>query len=298
MIFHEDLMRIAIFSQDGEKGLGLVKGEKIAVIEKGDGIEGRLVSLIGGDDGARRAAEEQAALAETVGLGEVTLEPPVASRRAAVICVGKNYHAHAKEFFGSGFDSSAKEEVPSQPVVFAKAGSSLVGDNAPIVASLDETGTVDYEGELAVVIGKPAHKVSRADAMEHVFGYTICNDVTSRELQKRHNQWLIGKSLDSFGPLGPFIVTRDELPDITAQELETKVNGEVRQKAPIADLIFDIPFLIETLSRTMTLQPGDIIATGTPAGVGIGFTPPKYLKSGDVVEVSISGIGTLTNAVA
>jgi 2-keto-4-pentenoate hydratase/2-oxohepta-3-ene-1,7-dioic acid hydratase in catechol pathway len=130
-----------------------------------------------------------------------------------------------------------------------------------------------------------------------VFGYTICNDVTSRELQRRHNQWLIGKSLDSFGPLGPWIVTADELGDITQQELVTTVNGEVRQKAVVRDLIFDIPTLIETLSATMTLQPGDVIATGTPAGVGIGFDPPRYLAPGDKVSVSISGIGVLENPV-
>nr|WP_322896115.1 MULTISPECIES: fumarylacetoacetate hydrolase family protein [unclassified Yoonia] len=253
--------------------------------------------MIQADVNERDALVTKASKGKKVRLSEVTLLPPVPDHRGAVLCVGKNYYAHAKEFFGSGFDSSAKEEVPSQPVIFAKTGSCLVGHGATVNSALDATNTVDYEGELALIIGKTAHKVSKADAWDVIFGYTICNDVTSRELQKRHNQWLIGKSLDTFGPLGPFIVTADEMGDITSQTLTTRVNGEVRQQAAISDLVFDIPTLIETLTRTMTLYPGDVIATGTPAGVGIGFIPPKYLKAGDVVDVDISGIGTLTNTI-
>lgn len=282
-------MKIAAFEVDGRPALGKVEGEELVILREGDAGQA-LLSLIEGsltvNDAGRR-----------VPLAKVKLLPPAVSSRSTVICVGKNYHAHAKEFFGSGFDSSAKEEVPSQPVIFAKTGSCLVGDGDEVNASLDPTSTVDYEGELAVVIGKTAHRVSKADAFDVIFGYTICNDVTSRELQKRHNQWLIGKSLDTFGPLGPWIVTADEIGDAAAMELVTKINGEVRQKAKVEDLIFDIPTLIETLTATMTLQPGDIIATGTPAGVGIGFQPPRYLKAGDRMEVSISGIGTLANPV-
>lgn len=293
-------MRICMFrsAASDEICLGRLEGEEIIPIKRGLAAGALLQALIAGEKDAAAEVGSAQTNGKRFGLGEVTLCPPIADDRAAIICVGKNYHAHAKEFFGSGFDSSGKEEIPTQPVVFAKTGSSLVGHGAPIRAGLDETKTVDYEGELAVIIGKSAHKVARSRAMDHVFGYTIMNDVTSRELQKRHNQWLIGKSLDTFGPLGPWIVTRDELPDIEAQRLETKVNGEVRQSAPVSDLIFDIPFLIETLSQTMTLRPGDVIATGTPAGVGIGFSPPKYLKPGDLVEVSISGIGTLSNEVS
>lgn len=292
-------MRICMFYTAGESeiGLGVVEGNAIAEVARGESAKALLQALIAGEKSAIDQITESASNARQHPLSEAVLCPPVSDNRTTILCVGKNYHAHAKEFFNSGFDSSGKEEVPSHPVVFAKASSSLVGNNVEIDATLDETGTVDYEGELAVIIGKTAHKISRDDAMDHVFGYSIMNDVTSRELQKRHNQWLIGKSLDTFGPYGPWIVTRDELVDIEAQRLETRVNGELRQSAPVSDLIFDIPYLIETLSQTMTLQPGDIIATGTPAGVGIGFTPPKYLKPGDIVEVSISGIGTLTNEV-
>ena len=148
-----------------------------------------------------------------------------------------------------------------------------------------------------VVVGTGGRGIARAEAMRHVFGYTIVNDVTSRILQGRHQQWFLGKSLDGFCPMGPAIITSDEVPEVGTLRVQTRVNGEVRQDAPASNLIFDIPVLIETLSRTMTLEPGDIIATGTPAGVGMGFKPPKYLKKGDVVAITIEPIGTLENPV-
>jgi 2-keto-4-pentenoate hydratase/2-oxohepta-3-ene-1,7-dioic acid hydratase in catechol pathway len=166
-----------------------------------------------------------------------------------------------------------------------------------VLGSLDPTATVDYEGELGVVIGRRAFQATKAEAYSYVFGYVIINDVTSRELQRTHGQWVIGKGIDTFCPMGPFIATADEIADVDAMHLETRVNGEVRQSARVSDLIFDIPTLIETMSRTMTLLPGDIIATGTPVGVGIGFTPPKYLVAGDVVDVSITGLGELRNTI-
>ena len=287
-------MIVAAFRDSDGPGLGLVEDDVITVIARGDHGP-LLLDLIGAGMSGRASTKSTS---DRIALSSVQLEAPVASRDRAIICVGKNYHAHAKEFFGSGFDSTAQDEIPQAPVIFAKLGSSVVADGTAIRASLDPTNTVDYEGELAIVIGKQAHKVSKADAWDTIFGYTICNDVTSRALQKTHNQWLIGKSLDSFGPVGPWIVTADQLHDIVDQELVTTVNGEERQRASIRDLIFDIPTLIETLSATMTLYPGDIIATGTPAGVGIGHKPPLYLKPGDTVSVSISGIGTLSNPVA
>ena len=287
-------MIVAAFRDSDGPGLGLVEDDVITVIARGDHGP-LLLDLIGAGISGRASTKSTS---DRIALSSVQLEAPVASRDRAIICVGKNYHAHAKEFFGSGFDSTAQDEIPQAPVIFAKLGSSVVADGTAIRASLDPTNTVDYEGELAIVIGKQAHKVSKADAWDTIFGYTICNDVTSRALQKTHNQWLIGKSLDSFGPVGPWIVTADQLHDIVDQELVTTVNGEERQRASIRDLIFDIPTLIETLSATMTLYPGDIIATGTPAGVGIGHKPPLYLKPGDTVSVSISGIGTLSNPVA
>ena len=286
-------MIVAAFTDHDGPGLGRVEGDMITVLARGDqGLA--LLDLIALAATGQPAPQTGAA---RIPLSSVQLNAPVASRDRAILCVGKNYHAHAKEFFGSGFDSSAQDEIPQAPVIFAKLGSSVIGTGTAINASLDPTATVDYEGELAIVIGKRAHKVTKADAWDVIYGYTICNDVTSRALQKTHNQWLIGKSLDTFGVLGPWIVTADQLGDIRDQELVTTVNNSERQRAPIRDLIFDIPTLIETLSATMTLNPGDIIATGTPAGVGIGYSPPLYLQPGDTVSVTISGIGTLTNPV-
>lgn len=215
-----------------------------------------------------------------------------------IICVGKNYRKHAIEFQSSGFDSSSGgESVPEYPAVFTKPVTAIIGDGEPIPASADDTNSVDYEGELVVVIGKKGRAIAPARALDHVFGYTLLNDVTARVTQARHKQWFLGKSLDGFGPLGPAIVTADEIPDPTKLRLQTKVNGELRQDASVSDLIFDIPFLIACISKIMTLDPGDLIATGTPEGAGIGFSPPRYLRAGDRVEVSISEIGTLGNPV-
>lgn len=187
--------------------------------------------------------------------------------------------------------------MPPHPVVFSKVPGSVSAPGAPIRLSVDPTGSTDYEGELAVVIGRGGRGIVKADALDHVYGYTIVNDVTARELQKRHRQWLIGKSLDGFCPMGPSLVTADEIPDPAKLRLRTEVNGELRQDAPLSDLIFDIPTLIETLSAGMTLESGDLIATGTCAGVGIGFKPPRYLQAGDRVAVTIEPIGRLENPV-
>jgi 2-keto-4-pentenoate hydratase/2-oxohepta-3-ene-1,7-dioic acid hydratase in catechol pathway len=232
-----------------------------------------------------------------VAVADVALLSPIPEPGRNIFCVGKNYYAHAAEFHSSGFDSSGKEEVPSAPIIFTKATTSVVGPDAVVLGSLDPTGTVDYEGELGVVIGTKAFQVPKSAAYDHVFGYVIINDVTSRELQRFHNQWVIGKGIDTFCPMGPWIVTADEVGDVTKLELVTRVNGEIRQKAQVSELIFDIPTLIETMSRTMTLVPGDIIATGTPVGVGIGFNPPKYLAKGDRMSVSITGLGELNNTI-
>ncbi|GGG30512.1 hypothetical protein GCM10010964_18060 [Caldovatus sediminis] len=222
---------------------------------------------------------------------------PIPRPAKNVFCVGKNYREHAKEFAGSGFDATAKEVVPEAPVVFSKPPTSVIGPGEPIPSYLDPTGSVDYEGELAVVIGAGGRGIRRAEAMRHVFGYTIVNDVTARTLQHRHRQWILGKGLDGFCPMGPAILTADEVPDPGALRLRTWVNGELRQDATVADLIFDIPTLIETISAGITLEPGDIIATGTPAGVGIGFQPPRFLRPKDVVRIEVSGIGVLENPV-
>lgn len=229
-------------------------------------------------------------------LDNVSWLPPVVPRRN-VFCVGKNYHEHAKEFADSGFDSSSSGEVvPSAPVVFTKAPTAIVGHHAAILPFRELTEQLDYEAELAVVIGLGGRGINKANAMQHVFGYTIINDVTARDLQHKHRQWFLGKSMDTFCPMGPALVTADEV-DGGNLNISCTVNGQLRQQANTRDLIFDIPTLIATISAGITLYPGDIIATGTPAGVGIGLTPPQFLKSGDEVVIEVQGVGRLVNRV-
>lgn len=231
-------------------------------------------------------------------LARVKLVAPVPQPQRNILCVGKNYYDHAREFDKSGFNATTgTDAIPDVPIIFTKAPSSVIGPNDTIPGHLDPTKSVDYEVELAVIIGKGGRRIAKKDAFKHVYGYTIVNDVTARHLQSRHKQWFLGKSIDGFCPMGPCIVTADEIKDVRKLRVQSRVNGEARQDAVVKDLIFDIPTLIKTLSMGMTLMPGDIIATGTPAGVGIGFTPPKFLKKGDVVTLSIDGIGELENPV-
>ncbi len=229
-------------------------------------------------------------------LGEVKLLAPIIPERN-IFCVGKNYYAHAKEFSGSGFEAGAVkgQEIDEYPAIFSKPPSTVIGPDENVELHPEATSAVDYEAELALVIGTPGRNISEADAFKHVWGYTIVNDVTARDRQKNHKQWLAGKGLDTFCPMGPWIVTADEI-DATNLEIECHVNGELRQQANTRDLIFKIPQLIAAISAGLTLQAGDVIATGTPAGVGIGFNPPRFLKAGDRVDISISGIGKLSNA--
>lgn len=289
-------MKLMTFKVNDAIAAGYLDGEELVICAQGAGADRAVLDVITeGDGGLARWA---AITGPRVALASVTVLAPMPVPLRDVFCVGKNYYAHAAEFYSSGFDSSAKEEVPSAPVIFTKATTSVVGPGVDVLGSLDPTHSVDYEGELGVVIGKRAFQVSKAEAMDHVFGYVIVNDVTSRELQRTHNQWVIGKGIDTFCPIGPYVATADELGDVTKLELTTHINGELRQKALVSDLIFDIPTLIETMTRTMTLLPGDVIATGTPVGVGIGFKPPKYLQPGDLMEVSITGLGRLENRIA
>ena len=215
-----------------------------------------------------------------------------------IICVGKNYAEHAKEVQRSSFNTlQGKQAVPSKPIIFNKATTSIIGPGDKIELKNDISNTTDYEGELCVIIGKRSKNISQSNAFDIIFGYTIINDVTARELQNSHKQWFIGKSPDTYCPMGPAIITKDEIKNINEVKLQTFVNEEQRQVGIVKDMVFNIPFLIETLTRSMTLVEGDIIATGTPSGVGIGFDPPKFLKSGDKVKISIDPIGTLENEV-
>ena len=228
---------------------------------------------------------------------EVQLLAPIPRPARNIFCVGKNYRDHVNEVQSVVSPSGNDASIPEHPIFFTKATTSVIGPNDEIPASSDPTASADYEGELAVIVGQGGRDISRDRAMQHVYGYSIINDVTSRRLQKRHQQWFLGKSLDGFCPLGPSIVTRDEIADVLQLRVQTFVNGEQRQDGVVAQMIFDIQAMIETLSAVMTLEPGDIIATGTPAGVGMGFAPPRFLQPGDHVAITIEPIGTLENSV-
>ena len=288
-------MKLATVKDNGNIKAGMIIGDEFVCCVEGEGADMAVLSIIRNGDMA--SWDDIIDTAERRDLTDVQILAPIPHLIRDMVCVGKNYYAHAKEFFDSGFDATQKETIPSEPIIFTKAMTSLIGPNDAINASIDPTDSVDYEGELGVIISKTARRVAKADWQDYVFGYVIINDVTSRELQKKHNQWTIGKGLDTFGPMGPYIVTKDEIGDLPSMQIQTLVNNEVRQQAEVRDLIFDIPTLIETLTLTGTLLAGDIIATGTPVGVGIGFNPPKFLKSGDVVTINVTGLGSLTNPV-
>jgi 2-keto-4-pentenoate hydratase/2-oxohepta-3-ene-1,7-dioic acid hydratase in catechol pathway len=291
-------MRIATWQRSGKREAGFISADGRQVtpvaLDESERASGGLAVV-------RRVVEGRSVqpAGPALDAGTVTLEAPIPRPARNVFCVGKNYHAHAREFGLSGFDSSttsAADAIPEVPYVFSKVPESVIGPGAAIVIPEGVSEAIDYEVELAVVIGKGGRGIKRADALDHVFGYTIVNDVTARDWQQRHKQWFLGKSFDTFCPMGPAIVTRDECDGQV--NVRTFVNGEKRQDAHTSDLIFDVPYLIECISQGITLHTGDIIATGTPVGVGIGFKPPRYLKRGDVVRLEIDGIGQLENPVA
>ncbi|TNJ40813.1 fumarylacetoacetate hydrolase family protein [Phaeobacter sp. B1627] len=252
-----------------------------------DGTIRDLSGLIDDFSGAALAPDSLAGLAGAdadalpVVEGNPRLGPPVAGT-GKFICIGLNYADHAAE---SGLD------VPPEPVIFMKASSAICGPNDPIVIPRGSTKT-DWEVELAVIIGKPAKYVSEADAMGHVAGYAITNDVSERAFQtERAGQWTKGKSCDNFGQIGPWLVTQDEVPDPQSLDMWLTVNGETMQNGSSGTMVYGVAYLVHYLSQFMTLHPGDVISTGTPPGVGLGMTPPRFLKAGDVVELGIAGLG-------
>jgi 2-keto-4-pentenoate hydratase/2-oxohepta-3-ene-1,7-dioic acid hydratase in catechol pathway len=289
-------MKIAAFHHQGQPGVGLVSADLASVQPFDLSLPERALGAL---PVIERLAAGQGlpALLPAIAMADLRLMAPLPKPRRNIFCVGKNYFEHAREFAGSGFDSSAKSggDIPAFPIYFSKVPESVVGPDAAVEMPA-ASSAIDYEAELAVIIGQGGKGISKADALKHVWGYTIINDVTARDWQGRHSQWLLGKSFDTFCPMGPWLVSADEL-DATNTRVRGYVNGELRQDASTTDLIFDIPTLIETLSAGITIYPGDVIATGTPVGVGIGFKPPKYLKSGDVLRVEIDGIGALSNPV-
>ncbi len=265
---------------------GAPGAEKPGLLHR-DGTLRDLSGLIDDLAGAALSPESLAGLAEVdadslpVVEGNPRLGPPIAGT-GKFICIGLNYADHAAE---SGL------EVPPEPVIFMKASSAICGPNDPIVIPRGSTKT-DWEVELAVIIGKPAKYVSEAEAMDYVAGYAITNDVSERAFQtERAGQWTKGKSCDNFGQIGPWLVTKDEVPDPQALAMWLTVNGETMQDGSSATMVYGVAHLVHYLSQFMTLYPGDVISTGTPPGVGLGMTPPRYLKAGDVVELGIAGLG-------
>lgn len=283
-------MKFIRFSINGRSRIGIVADGSIRDIAP---AVPDIVALI--EDYDRLRAEIRP-VGDPIPIESVKVEAPIPDPRRNIFCVGKNYREHAREFAQSGYEAGAVqgEELDEFPAVFTKPASCVVGTGDVVSLHGGVTEEVDYEIELALVIGKAGRNVPKSRAYDHVWGYTIVNDVTARDRQKRHKQWFLGKALDTFCPMGPWIATADEI-DPENLDLETRVNGELRQQANTRDLIFDIPSLVESISAGLTLAPGDIIATGTPVGVGIGFSPPRFLKPGDVVRMSITGLGTLEN---
>ena len=297
-------MRLISFLSSEQPKLGIVVDEGKSVIELSlltPDLPQTMNDFIKlGPNGIDRisAAMNSAENITKLNFADLKLLAPIPEPCRNIFCVGRNYHEHAKEFQKSGFDATAgTSAIPDEPIIFTKATTSVCGPTDPIPSYLDLTNSTDYEGELAVIIGKEGRGISKAKAFDHVFGYSVCNDLTARMLQRQHKQWFLGKSLDGYCPMGPMIVTADESGHPDTFSLMTTVNGETRQKASVADLIFDIPTLIECISAVITLKSGDIIATGTPVGVGIGYEPPLFLKKGDIVEITIEPIGTIRNIV-
>ncbi|MET3578049.1 2-keto-4-pentenoate hydratase/2-oxohepta-3-ene-1,7-dioic acid hydratase in catechol pathway [Mesorhizobium robiniae] len=287
-------MRVATFSIAGERRVGIVDLDSQSVAPFDIPVEQAQLGVLAL---LRRNGAGMPRTLSPLPLAQVELDAPIPLPARNIFCVGKNYYEHAHEFARSGFDSSAGSgAIPQHPIIFSKVPESVVATHSSVLIDPSVSTAIDYEAELAVIIGKGGRGISKADAYDHVWGYTIVNDVTARDLQGKYSQWLIGKSQDTFCPMGPWAITKDEF-DLENASVRCFVNDDLRQNSKISLLIFDIPTIISTLSQGITLKPGDIIATGTPVGVGIGFDPPKYLKAGDLVRVEIDGIGTLENRI-
>jgi 2-keto-4-pentenoate hydratase/2-oxohepta-3-ene-1,7-dioic acid hydratase in catechol pathway len=293
-------MKLVTFQADRRVLAGFVVNDQVldlAAAARRMGATGNFSSTLamvrtGALPAAGRLAEAPSS-ADLLPLASIQLLAPITPPRN-IFCVGRNYVDHVKE----GFVARDQEvKLPEVPQFFTKATHALNAPNGDVRADALVTRRFDYEVELAVIIGKGGRDIPAARAFEHVLGYAVCNDFTARDLQKRHEQWFKGKSLDTTFPLGPWIIDAEELGDISTLELSLSVNGEPRQKAQVSQMIFDVPAIVASLSAGLTLEAGDVIATGTPSGVGFAMTPPQFLKPGDVVVSRIDRIGTLTNRI-
>lgn len=285
-------MKLVTYRHEGVERIGVVRDEAIVDLSL---VASSMLELIAG--GPKLLAEARAiaaSAAEATPIGAVTLLAPIPRPRKNIICLGMNYAAHALESLRA---KGLPERLPEHPIFFSKAPTAVNHPGA-VVPLLPHVSTQrDWEVELAVVIGKGGTNIPRERALDHVFGYTILNDVSARDLQTRHQQFFYSKSLDGSAPMGPWIVTADEIPNPHNLRIRLRLNGVTMQDANTADMIFDIPTCIATFSTGITLEPGDIFATGTPSGVGMGMNPPRWLQAGDVMECEIERIGVLRNEV-
>jgi len=286
-------MRLVTFqTKAGTIHIGALRADDHEIVVL-DSVAPSMLALI--DGGAAALAQAKSALtaaAKVVVRADVRLLSPIPRPKQNVMCLGMNYVAHAIESLRA---RGSEIKLPEFPVFFTKALNTVCGDGDSVPLDPNVTSQLDYEVELAYVFGRSAKNVKKADALDYVFGYTILNDISARDLQNRHQQFFKGKSLDNSGPIGPCIVTADEIPDPATLAIKLRLNGELRQSSHTGDLIFDIPTGIEYLTLGTTIEAGQIVCTGTPAGVGMGLTPPAYMKAGDVVEAEIEKIGVLTN---
>jgi 2-keto-4-pentenoate hydratase/2-oxohepta-3-ene-1,7-dioic acid hydratase in catechol pathway len=284
-------MRLVTYRDGDSVHVGAVRGDQVVAL---DSVASDLLSLIDGGSAALAHARAVAESGTGQPLAAVQLLAPIPRPRQNVVCLGMNYVAHAIE---SDRARGREPKLPEFPVFFSKPVSAVCnpGDDVPLDPAV--TSQLDYEVELAFIIGTTCKNIKRADALNYVFGYTIINDISARDLQNRHMQFFKGKSLDNSCPIGPYVVTADEIPDPGKLGLRLRLNGETRQDSSVSDLIFDIPTILEFLTLGQTVEAGTIISTGTPSGVGMGRTPPEYLKAGDVMEAEIDRIGILRNAV-
>ncbi|MEI2663553.1 fumarylacetoacetate hydrolase family protein [Rossellomorea sp. LJF3] len=285
-------MKFVSYAVEGKETYGVEVEGRILDLAEADELPGDLLQGIEAGEGFLERVEavlrEKGEGLPSFAKDEVKWLSPIPKVKRNIMCVGKNYREHAIEMGG-------EQDIPKNIMIFTKATHTVIGHGETVLHHDDITEELDYEGELAVIIGKKGRGISSEEAMDHVFGYSILNDITARDLQKKHGQFFIGKSLDTTCPMGPFLVTKDEVDDPQNLSITTKVNGEIRQSSNTGQMIFSIPTIISTLSKGITLLPGDVIATGTPSGVGKGYKPPRFLRKGDTVEIEIEGLGILTN---
>jgi 2-keto-4-pentenoate hydratase/2-oxohepta-3-ene-1,7-dioic acid hydratase in catechol pathway len=284
-------MRLATFEHLGQQYVGVVDGQQIVDVTS---VAPSLVALVQGGAEALTAAKAAAAKGAKLALGQVCLVAPFPRPPKNILCLGVNYRAHGEEAARAGARPTA--EPPKHPIWFTKAVTSVCGPHDDIELNLSLSQKYDWEAELAVVIGREGRHIPRDRALDYVHSYTVFNDFSVRDFQLDHGgQWFMGKSLDRASPMGPWLVTPDELGDAGKLRICCRINGVTKQDANTSELIFDVTSVIADISQILTLEPGDVISTGTPAGVALGRNPPEWLKPGDVMETEIERIGTLRN---